>query len=649
MTSSTYTPPDKPVHPGWLTLKNERIALAFVLMLVGLLYLPGINGPLLHDDLARLNSETVQATKLDLPSLLASTKEYPQRPLAMMTFAANHAMCGPDPVCYKSTNVILHLTTGLALWLLLKQLCSAGNRRHLFAAPDWLPLAVTTVWLLHPLHVSTVLYAVQRMTQLATLFSLLAMAAWLKGREEEEGSRKALGWLLVAVLALLVGALCKESAWLTLPLIALIELLLLTPAWRQRIPHKAVLGWSLAAAVLAILWLLAHYPPRFILNSYISRDFTPPERLLTEARILFYYASEILWPDPRRMSIFLDNFQVSRTFFSPMTTPIAVLAYAAIIGFSLTALLKKPSLVAFGLLFFLVGHVLESSLIGLILAYEHRNYLPGIGLLLAGIALLTALPVKLQALKMVAISLSACVLAFTLSIRVTAWSTEDNLVAAMSAPRWADSHAANLSIARHANRQYQKHQDDPMLARLYRGLANKHFLLSAQATTQPFLPLVSLVARQTSREDTELYWKMLEEAARDAPLNKDALNATTWLAVCLLSPDCPVSRQHFARYLNLILENPRQSATTRWQFQRVAGTFFTRSYGDIETGLMWARRAAASGHPEARESLIKNLAYAGHTEEAQAEYQRLRSEVLLIPEQVARIEAAIANPGVALP
>src|SRR3546814_3789435 len=43
-------------------------------------------------------------------------------------------------------------------------------------------LFVTAIWLLHPLHVSNVLYIVQRMNLLATLFTLAGLLCYAEGR-----------------------------------------------------------------------------------------------------------------------------------------------------------------------------------------------------------------------------------------------------------------------------------------------------------------------------------------------------------------------------------------------------------------------------------------------------------------------------------
>lgn len=626
---------------------REKAVLLALLVLTGLLYLPGLNGPFLHDDFGRiLNNELVEAKKLDIPSLLRSTLEYPQRPLSMMTFAANHATCGAKPACFKAVNVLLHLGTGLALWLFLKQFLSVTTRRTQLVLPAWIPLVATGFWLLHPLNTSTVLYAVQRMTILATFFSLVAMIGWLNARFLAQTNGKRLLWLILASLAMTLAVLSKESGWLVIAFIVLIELAVLPDSVRGRIKQPHLLGWFLGGLGVLCIFLLAVFPPDFISRSYISRDYTAPERLLTETRILAYYVSEILWPDPRRMSIYLDIFAPSHSLMTPASTLAAVIGCVVAICGSLAILLARPSLLAFGMLFFFIGHAMESSVIGLILAYEHRNYMASIGLLL----MCAGLPLLINRHAQTAFATAALLgLTFTLAMRVETWSTEKDFISHLSEPRWATSYSANINIATYAGRMEARHQDDPLISGLYRKMARKHMLMAADTTTQPFVPLANLLISPAPAHEIQDYWDRLDQAARDNAINLDGLNATTWLASCLLASNCPISRDRFAQYLDLMLANPRKSSHVRWQLQRVGGSFFTRSYGQPEKGLALARQAAASGDVSARESLIKNLGFAGETEEALAEYARLRSQLSLPPSQMQRIEAAIANPGVALP
>ncbi len=636
--------------------KFQGALLVTLILLTFLLYLPGVNGPFLHDDFGRIvDNELVTAKSLDLQTLLLSTREYPSRPLSMISFAVNHASCGAEPVCFKLPNLLLHLLTGLALFIFLRALGTLGQQRHLFEMPGWLPLAVTALWLLHPLQVSTVLYAVQRMTQLATLFSLLALFAWLRARSLNSGGVARILWLLATALFSALAILSKESAYLIPLYILLLEWLL----YRKSIsgnatpqPHASrpvLTGALMTTALAGIFWWIATFPPERILAGYLTRDFQPMERLLTETRLLMHYASLLFYPTQERMIFNLDNVELSRSLLQPLSTLTATLGCLALIGWSFVTLLRKPSLIAFGILFFFVGHLIESTVIGLVLAYEHRNYLPAAGLLLATVALLQQLQGWPRTLFAVTLTVLAIFSIFNLHERVNVWSSEETYVAALESPRWINSYGANADIARHTAKLERRHSDDPMLVRLYHKKISKHLALAARATSQPFLPLAQLLVRPASPAEHAQHWDILDAVATNAPLNVDALNATAWLGDCLLNATCLLPHARYAHYLDLLLANPRQDARTRALLSRVAGTFFTKVYGDTEKGIALARQGAASGLPEARESLIKNLAFLGRLDEAGAEYAALRRDTTVPLPRRLRIEAALAHPGVVLP
>ncbi|MGC2165902.1 MAG: tetratricopeptide repeat protein, partial [Gallionella sp.] len=103
--------------------------------------------------------------------------------------------------------------------------------------------------------------------------------------------------------------------------------------------------------------------------------------LLTEARVLLFYMWQILLPSNAQLGLYHDDFAISRGWLQPFSTMLAVIGIA---GFFAVAFLlrKKAPLVAFGLLFFLAGHTLESTIFPLEIAHEHRNYLPMYGIVL---------------------------------------------------------------------------------------------------------------------------------------------------------------------------------------------------------------------------------------------------------------------------
>lgn len=611
------------------------------------LYLPGISGPFIHDDAGQITvNDDIKIDRVTVDNLQRSVAHYPSRPLPMMSFAINHADCGLNPSCFKFTNIVIHALTGLALFLFLAVLRQIGERRALFHMPVWLPVIVSALWLLHPLQVSTVLYVVQRMAQLSTLFSLLALTFYLLARFEVTTLRARAVWFSAAAACFALGMLSKENTALVVPLAGLLEVLLLSPRQRQRIPRPTLTGWLLAAFLLTALCLLALYPVSRIASSYAQRDFLPIERLLTESRIVWYYASEVLWPDPARMSVFLDIFPISHSLTDPWTTLPAVAGWFLATGAALAALLRGPSLIAFGVLFFVIGHLLESTVLGLALTYEHRNYGALIGLLLA-VACAAWSALRQPRLRIVAAVLGIALCTVELAIRVQTWSTEQDLATHMMTPNFSGSYNGTLHVAAFFDQQANHHADNPVMSRLYRDKATTAYRHAATLSAQPYAPLSILVLRFPATQDE--VWPQLFAVAATQPVTFDALNWTNYMATCLLVPVCPVSRDDFAHYLDLLLANPRSPHVIRIKLERTAGTFFTKVYNDPDKGLALARKAAQSGSEDARESLIKNLAYLGRTDEARREYEALVRDANPDDRRRQRIEQALAQPGVVLP
>jgi len=76
------------------------------------------------------------------------------------------------------------------------------------------------------------------------------------------------------------------------------------------------------------------------------------------------------------------DFQISTGIFNPANTILSILF---LIGLAFWAVLniKKHKLLSFGILFFLVTNLVESTIIPLELVFEHRLYLPSLGLLIS--------------------------------------------------------------------------------------------------------------------------------------------------------------------------------------------------------------------------------------------------------------------------
>lgn len=354
------------------------LSLPLLLLLTALVYWPGLAGGFVFDDYGSIvNSPTLRLFDGSWPSLIdASTAGVASplgRPLSQASFAANLYFTGDAPFYFKLVNLLIHLANGLLAYLLARQLWPRliGDDRARLAA-FW----IAAVWLLHPINLTPVLYVVQRMTGLAAFFTLAALCLYLHGRQSA-GRRR---WPALAASLLVcwpAGILAKETA-LLLPLFILLCEWLALGSFRNLPPRITRAGLAVlffaAAGAVAAAWPLVE-------KTYLIRDFGPGERLLTEARVLWLYLVQMLLPWPDLFSLHHDDIAISRSFFDPPPTAVAVLAWLALIAVALLQRRRRPWL-TFAVLWFLAGHALESSILGLEIAYEHRNYLPSLGIFL---------------------------------------------------------------------------------------------------------------------------------------------------------------------------------------------------------------------------------------------------------------------------
>lgn len=410
-----------------------RLPAALLLVAAGLtllVYSNGLNGPFLFDDHVHITQNRwAKIESLGWADLVqawnSSFSEFPaNRPLAQLSFGLNHAFSGLNPWAFKSTNLAIHLLIGLTLFLFVRLAYRAlhhdtGDQQ----AGTWLAAVTATVWLLHPLHVSTVLYTVQRMAQISNLSMLLALVCYLYGRLRIADGRPGVMWMLAAAPIALIGFLGKENAVL-LPLLLLVaEMTLL-----RRLPTGDATA-RLKVIRLVYIWLPLAFGAVYLashteLFSYQGRPFTLEERLLTQARALWLYVSWLYVPDISSLGLFHDDVVRSTGWLSPPQTLLAVLAWAAVLAAALLGRDRFP-LPAFAVLFYLANHALESSIFPLEMVFEHRNYLASLGPLLL-LTYLVVIRTRQQRMRTTAwlvgglLLISYCAATF---IRVDNWSS----------------------------------------------------------------------------------------------------------------------------------------------------------------------------------------------------------------------------------
>ena len=404
--------------------------LALVSILTVATYLPGLSGPLLLDDLPQLEPLIQQSAHYPselFGNYILSTSGPTGRPVAMATFITDAVTHGPDVWWWKFNNLMLHLISGLLVCWLTALLLQALPKKT--GVDPWIAgVVVGGLWLLHPIQVSTVLYTVQRMTELSTLFVFAGLICYVKGRLLHDRSVLA-GWMLIGIGFFVfypLGVLSKENALIYPVYCSLVELIVFQfsgplPAKRQ---VKIFHGVLLTGYVLAAVFVLANFAS-IVLESYAIRDFTLGERVLTQFRVVATYLSQILLPMQRSMGFFHDDVAVSTGLFSPVTTLMSALLVVSLVASSLIFRRKLP-LFAFGVLFFFASHVVESSVLGLELMFEHRNYTGTFGILIALMALALHAKKHLKVAVAVAV-ISLLAFSFLTWQRSLTWSSPASL------------------------------------------------------------------------------------------------------------------------------------------------------------------------------------------------------------------------------
>ncbi len=190
-----------------------------------------------------------------------------------------------------------------------------------------------------------------------------------------------------------------------------------TVAWTS-IAYFAV--FLLLPLVLGLAWLL---PGVLSPQAWAARDFTFGERLLTEGRVIWHYLYWTLVPNIHAMTLYHDAFPISRGLFSPWTTLPAWAGITALAGAGFACARRRP-LIAFGILWFLTGQALTASIFPLELVFEHREYLPSLGLFFAvfGILLLARPRERLRAARITAVIAIIVLCGAGLALRSLNWS-----------------------------------------------------------------------------------------------------------------------------------------------------------------------------------------------------------------------------------
>ena len=352
------------------------------------------------------------------------------RPVALASFFIDASDYPESAAGFLMTNTVIHLLNVLLVALILQRL--QRQCREILPDTPWFAPLTAGLWGILPILASTSMMVVQRMTSLSALFVLLGVWIYLWGRSRQERMRPVLITVFGIGACTLLALLSKENGAL-LPVFLLIMETTLLPAnkepasvWPRRILRTAIVAPSLGLAI----YMLSLLPGS--VTAHVTRPFSLSERLLTEPVILWDYLRMSFLPRLFALGPFHDDYPVYRA--SNLAPWFALVAWLSALGGALAYRRAYP-VIAFGLLWYLGGHFIESTWIPLELYFEHRNYLPILGPVIAVSCLFSQAPLK-ATLKTGIAGIYFAFLAFVLWQTTSIWGNRELEL-------WARQHPAS--------------------------------------------------------------------------------------------------------------------------------------------------------------------------------------------------------------
>lgn len=590
----------------WLT----ACALALAVLLI---YLPGLEGGFVFDDEVNIASNPALSPALwDAGALweaaFSSASGPLGRPLSMLSFSLNAALHGMEPWGFKLGNLLLHLLNGALLWWLLRLLFLTPvlQARLPAAQVSWLALALTALWLAHPLNLTTVLYVVQRMTSLATLFTLLGLIGYLHARLRMQAGRPGMALLFGATLLCTAAALLSKESGVLLPRYALLlEALLFRFQTPRRSDALAVRAYGLIFVALPALSLAIFLAanPDWLEARYAMRPFTLEQRLLTESRVLVEYLGLSWLPAVSRLSLYHDDFPISQSLWAPPGTLAATLVVLSL-GALVWLLRRRAPLAALGCGWFLVGHLLESTLLPLEIMHEHRNYLPGLGPLLVLAAAALWLGRRLARPAVAPALLVSLALAFggVTWVRAQQWSHPLDH-AALEAHHRPGSARAQYALGRLLLLAYVRGGEPTLAARAER--AFHRAADNAPGERQALFALVHLAYARGEQPAPDLVARLSERLA-EGTVEPSMPLYFRQLVRCAKSRQCPLRHDHALQWFQAALSNPALAESQALVVMSWLGVYMADVAGDFRTAEGFLQRVVelSPEDPVARLNLV---------------------------------------------
>jgi tetratricopeptide (TPR) repeat protein len=358
-----------------------------------------------------------------------------KRYVGHLSFALNYRAHGLNVMGYHITNLLIHILNGMLLYSLIMMTFRTPrlSDSSLKDSSGTIALFAALLFVLHPVQTQAVTYIVQRFTSMAATFYLFSLVCYIRSRLGTVATKRHLLFALSVLFAALAME-TKEVAF-TLPAsIALYEFMFFSGKIKRRALYLIPL--FLTMLIIPLSHLELDKPLLETLGEMDEattiRDISRFDYLMTEFRVVVTYLRLLVLPVNQNLDY---SYPIYGSFFNAPVL-LSFLFLSSILGLGVYLLYRSRStdsslrLSAFGIFWFFITLSVTSSIIPLHVIYEHRMYLPSIGMITAFVIFISLLIKRRELTKsflIPAMALIVVALTGTTYARNSVWKSEISL------------------------------------------------------------------------------------------------------------------------------------------------------------------------------------------------------------------------------
>lgn len=271
------------------------------------------------------------------------------RPLSLAMFAVEWSMAPDSPALGHLINIIVYILGGIVLFKTLQRLIPEMNQ--------FLILGMVLLFIAHPIHTEVVGNVKSRDELLCFLFSFLSIYSLLKYVDQPQTKQ-----LFYTSLSLFIAFLAKESAVLTLPIVAI----MLFFFRKDALPKATVIAASLLIPFIiymllrkGVLGSFAGIQSVTLIDNPIGAENDFFLKLMGSMQILGEYFQLFVFPHPLIFDYSYNSTPLNNGFNLSMIIGIAVVFMAVLL---MIFTYKKHPIISFSLLYIFVSLSLYTNL-----------------------------------------------------------------------------------------------------------------------------------------------------------------------------------------------------------------------------------------------------------------------------------------------